>query len=144
MLSLPAWGVWIEISRSGCPGGTYSHSPHGECGLKSTVTPAKYKENCHSPHGECGLKLSVSILLSYISSHSPHGECGLKSGADLRKHVPVRHSPHGECGLKYDCHDRIAPLLPSLPAWGVWIEIPSHKSKPRPVLIVTPRMGSVD
>ena len=35
VLSLPAWGVWIEIRRNmrkPIPG--QSHSPHGECGLK--------------------------------------------------------------------------------------------------------------
>ena len=35
MVSLPAWGVWIEIAIEG---------------LDITV------EECHSPHGECGLK----------------------------------------------------------------------------------------
>ena len=33
--SLPAWGVWIEItSRNGGVQTLHSHSPHGECGLK--------------------------------------------------------------------------------------------------------------
>ena len=35
-MSLPAWGVWIEINGAELQqnlGG--SHSPHGECGLKS-------------------------------------------------------------------------------------------------------------
>ncbi len=32
-------------------------------------------------------------------------------------------SPHGECGLKLTSVHNYAGALPSLPAWGVWIEI---------------------
>ena len=32
-------------------------------------------------------------------------------------------SPHGECGLKLGAGDFGHPEQPSLPAWGVWIEI---------------------
>ena len=34
--------------------------------------------------------------------------------------------------------------MKSLPAWGVWIEIPSEAKWKMPTDIVTPRMGSVD
>ena len=35
ILSLPAWGVWIEIDGvEGDSGENDGHSPHGECGLK--------------------------------------------------------------------------------------------------------------
>ena len=37
-LSLPAWGVWIEIALFAAGRGPAAcHSPHGECGLKSTT-----------------------------------------------------------------------------------------------------------
>ena len=58
LLSLPAWGVWIEIAVEPYnliyrPG----HSPHGECGLKYLHRKQILRLLSHSPHGECGLKL---------------------------------------------------------------------------------------
>ena len=41
VMSLPAWGVWIEMIRSSKASGSLaSHSPHGECGLKSELCDA--------------------------------------------------------------------------------------------------------
>ena len=36
-------------------------------------------------------------------------------------------SPHGECGLKYFFCHFFSAIEQSLPAWGVWIEIPGIK-----------------
>ena len=74
-----------------------------------------------SPHGECGLKCLFVVLALTALRRSPHGECGLKSIADVPKKSQVK----------------------SLPAWGVWIEIPK-KGCTYPLVKVAPRMGSVD
>ena len=126
-LSLPARGVWVEIwHRPPCRRPSGSHSPHGECGLKFLfLSFGLGRVLGHSPHGECGLKLSRPDLLCRQGGHSPHGECGLKFR--LRDEAPPLpgHSPHGECGLKL--HDRTATAskrrLRSLPARGVWVEM---------------------
>ena len=65
LASLPAWGVWIEIT--GITILSYSserHSPHGECGLKFRDFGYSYEKFGHSPHGECGLKSVVKTSLS--------------------------------------------------------------------------------
>ena len=54
------------------------------------------------------------------------------------------HSPHGECGLKWEYEDTGLTPEQSLPAWGVWIEIPAVAAPLSPAVAVTPRMGSVD
>ena len=78
--SLPAWGVWIEIGCD-CRGYSwmYSRSPHGECGLKYGSPWLLDFEKGRSPHGECGLKFcfGVGCVIGHYS-RSPHGECGLK------------------------------------------------------------------
>ena len=73
-----------------------SHSPHGECGLKSVVVDlAGMSIARHSPHGECGLKCLLFIVrYTWDGGHSPHGECGLKS-KDLYKRIDnVLVTPH--------------------------------------------------
>ena len=145
--SLPTRGVWIEIlkilsffcenpvslptrecglklvavirDRERCT----SHSPHGECGLKSQEDRRIFPVRRHSPHGECGLKLekldaldietgslptrgvwieiaSAAHKICITISHSPHGECGLKYDDHSVNAFQRGHSPHGECGLK--------------------------------------------
>ena len=78
--SLPAWGVWIEIQNlSYWAKAGQSRSPHGECGLKYVKThqkPQRIKRR--SPHGECGLKFLTNESYKAAWSRSPHGECGLK------------------------------------------------------------------
>ena len=100
-VSLPAWGVWIEIR--------------------------------HIVQSE-----------RIVSGRSPHGECGLKSVPVYVWHVKLAsRSPHGECGLKSVTIAGITAVTKSLPAWGVWIEIPT--AKPHGAAgSVAPRMGSVD
>ena len=56
--SLPARGVWIEITL-----------------IKSTCRTV----SCRSPQGECGLKCVIEVFDGVLSaSRSPQGECGLK------------------------------------------------------------------
>ena len=59
-----------------CGGG--GHSPHGECGLKSSSDADYFLQYSHSPHGECGLKCMLYAGIGERMGHSPHGECGLK------------------------------------------------------------------
>ena len=56
--SLPARGVWIEISWPWNRQRQASrHSPQGECGLKLIeIEATARKDGSHSPQGECGLK----------------------------------------------------------------------------------------
>ena len=56
--SLPAWGGWIEIAVC-CMRRRFlaGPSPHGEGGLKSGGAAAPQHECRPSPHGEGGLKL---------------------------------------------------------------------------------------
>ncbi len=101
--SLPAWGVWIEIVWSDKQfDEVASHSPHGECGLKSRCMYALLSELVSLPAWGVWIEIMDPVRHSYnLDGHSPHGECGLKSAS-----VPDQ-----------------APGFPSLPAWGVWIEI---------------------
>ncbi len=60
--SLPAWGVWIEMTMF----------------LIALSTVLR-----RSPHGECGLKYLDMLRLDIRPRRSPHGECGLKSGVQV-------------------------------------------------------------
>ena len=121
------------------------HSPHGECGLKLTVVQYMFNFGIgHSPHGECGLKLDgVSGIASLCCRHSPHGECGLKcikKGVSLMAKASL---PAWGVWIEIPLLRYPMTRSASLPAWGVWIEIKSdyYDLTPREV---TPRMGSVD
>ena len=120
--SLPARGVWIETIRS-------FHRP-----VSTMSLPAR------------GVWIETTISIEHeggMSGHSPQGECGLKLDS-FRDLVRVRgHSPQGECGLKYVVLRQAEAAVESLPARGVWIEIPSRGMN-RPATAVTPRKGSVD
>ena len=50
-MSLPAWGVWIEMSSIGwlIVSSLDRHSPHGECGLKSTKLVYRCHKICVTP-----------------------------------------------------------------------------------------------
>ena len=148
LLSLPAWGAWIEISSANAVKSIFQcRSPHGERGLKSIhqkkIRPKRRRSPhgerglksdylrrklcnicCRSPHGERGLKSQIwekSCLP--LHSRSPHGERGLKWHKRGRAKRQQRRSPHGERGLKcVYLHEHIDKEA-SLPAWGAWIEI---------------------
>ena len=45
--------------------------------------------------------------------------------------------------MKYVMPGETAFVIVSLPAWGAWIEIPRRRENP-PLVVVAPRMGSVD
>ena len=53
------------------------------------------------------------------------------------------HSPQGECGLKYKLRIALGAQVMSLPARGVWIEMPRLDHRVL-AMLVTPRKGSVD
>ena len=121
--SLPAWGVWIEIVWSDKQfDEVASHSPHGECGLKSRCMYALLSELVSLPAWGVWIEIMDPVRHSYnLDGHSPHGECGLKYRGHQGRNGENRHSPHGECGLK--------SLLVAAPLYPA---------------VVTPRMGSVD
>ena len=122
-MSLPAWGVWIEIfpvdeTSAYFPG----HSPHGECGLKY-VSKGYVTENVQSlPAWGVWIEIRTSGI-AYRPAY--------------------RHSPHGECGLKLFPSRNTFSTPSSLPAWGVWIEMITIGTETTQYP-VTPRMGSVD
>ncbi len=50
-MSLPAWGVWIEMLFSlYLSSSVNSHSPHGECGLKLIYTADTLEKSEVTPH----------------------------------------------------------------------------------------------
>ena len=72
LLSLPARGVWIEISTlEEITLTEFGHSPRGECGLKLNCIDNRLHVGIrHSPRGECGLKY-VHILNGATESVTP-------------------------------------------------------------------------
>ena len=58
LVSLPAWGAWIEIIK---------------------IVSPDFKVASRSPHGERGLKFVKVFLVLNGCRRSPHGERGLKS-----------------------------------------------------------------
>ena len=88
------------------------------------------------------MKMSYYVLV--ICGRSPHGECGLKLGAGDFGHPEQPSLPAWGVWIEIRRNRRVAfQQDKSLPAWGVWIEIK------QPVSIqlggaVAPRMGSVD
>jgi len=73
LLSLPAWGEWIEIG-AGIAGNieAVSLSPHGESGLKSMhPVSAQLRTAGLSPHGESGLKFVLTCGVDTQDDVSP-------------------------------------------------------------------------
>ena len=102
--SLPARGVWIEITRARQPQPhqRQRRSPQGECGLKWKLTFHPLIQACRSPQGECGLKYNDEPRITPRDvRRSPQGECGLKFQRRHERELHERRSPQGECGLKY-------------------------------------------
>ena len=121
--SLPAWGVWIEICpASGWSGAARRRSPHGECGLKSSLL-----------EGFAGLSSSLPAWGVWIEIVV----------IPWKRVWGTRRSPHGECGLKSQPQHAGTVSGLSLPAWGVWIEICACVLAAL-ACPVAPRMGSVD
>ena len=122
--SLPAWGVWIEISSShALSSAALSRSPHGECGLKYP--------SCHAPITvpeslpAWGVWIEIEIDRVYSEQ--------------VGKSLPA-------WGVWIEMPYEAWVVLfyrRSLPAWGVWIEIRSCNTNLR-LRFVAPRMGSVD
>ena len=101
-LSLPAWGVWVEIFGCFDLRGSFASLPAWGVWVEiSQATNALIAASRHSPHGGCGLKYDDLVKLAVIVGHSPHGECGLKFSGNRDEQVGNT----------------------SLPAWGVWVEI---------------------
>ena len=124
LLSLPAWGAWIEIlSYVPSPAATLGRSPHGGRGLKLRGLGHQTPSCGRSPHGGRGLKsYMISCLHKHLLRRSPHGGRGLKCQNNRPSWNHSRRSPHGGRGLKY-C-------------------LPPFKNTIPPA--VAPRMGGVD
>ena len=61
--SLPAWGVWIEISGSSTSSGGKVSLPAWGVWIEIDVTEVENVVDVgHSPHGECGLKFRYPDL----------------------------------------------------------------------------------
>ena len=68
--SLPARGVWIEMSTRSSSPRAPSRSPQGECGLKYHRYRIPDTADRRSPQGECGLKLNLQRILRSLSMTS--------------------------------------------------------------------------
>ena len=164
--SLPAWGVRVEIAWAGtCRCGTTSLPAWG---VRVEMFSGRIRGQApqgHSPHGECGLKFVMGRFSSSSTMSLPAWGVRVEIRCSPPERTPSRcHSPHGECGLKCACRRSGVHADESLPAWGVRVEIPrcSPGRSPcrchsphgecglkfvlgvylKPVLSVTPRMGS--
>ena len=128
--SLPARGVWIEISRIGLSSlSPVRRSPQGECGLKFLLGRNARNHQLSLPAGGVWIEIMIcGSARGACTGRSPQGECGLKLHVTV-EHVQFRRrSPQGECGLKWDELGRQRLALVSLPARGVWIEITKNIS----------------
>ena len=145
--SLPARGVWIEITPIERPTRRWSSLPARGVwieiinivarSLRTRSLPARgvwieisgqdlrnHGQRSRSPQGECGLKYAGVQAEPSHTGRSPQGECGLKyHGSAHRAAVHAGRSPQGECGLKCPISSNAFRRSLSLPARGVWIEI---------------------
>ena len=146
LLSLPARGVWVEITPyTGTSWTASSHSPRGECGLKSCV-PIKsiLHTHRHSPRGECGLKYRSGEKADWKLRQSlPARGVWVEMAHFVGERLPDSVTPReGSVGWNHVSLSIELNLYSSLPARGVWVEIwPVHKRKG--YRKVTPREGSV-
>ena len=71
--SLPAWGVWIEILKGhGCLVAVIASLPAWGVWIEMlTVCHQETHEKRRSPHGECGLKLLPYEQYNYILTVAP-------------------------------------------------------------------------
>ena len=124
--SLPAWGVWIEISAEWYALRCIARrSPHGECGLKSAGGSLGHTLGESLPAWGVWIEISVSAasLTPRMVSLPAWGVWIEIPSPRVKIQTRYRRSPHGECGLKLTREEAEAALRRSLPAWGVWIEI---------------------
>ena len=125
-VSLPAWGVWIEMQRA-CTEPCFHAASLPAWGVWIEIgwicsTRAAQKS---LPAWGVWIEMFCAILENgLLFCRSPHGECGLKfQHRGFVQAFHVGRSPHGECGLKFIDLANTVDSLQSLPAWGVWIEI---------------------
>ena len=78
--SLPARGAWIEICHILLLViFIFRRSPHGERGLKSSVSHNAFFERASLPARGAWIEMVERLLNAFISlGRSPHGERGLK------------------------------------------------------------------
>ena len=100
--SLPAWGVWIEITGT-------TDIPLGCC--------------CHSPHGECGLKYPASDPISKIQWSLPAWGVWIEICIYPVYQLFLSSLPAWGVWIEIPEVSSSVSAAPSLPAWGVWIEI---------------------
>ena len=142
--SLPAWGVRVEITCSP-PRATRRRSSLPAWGVRvemSGTAPRLSTTPTSLPAWGVRVEIQATGLPSRDRRHSPHGECGLKSAA-LAWIIATwaRHSPHGECGLKSRSFAPIAIRPRHSPHGECGLKFPARRGRAAHV-VVTPRMGS--
>ena len=143
--SLPARGVWIEITIARCTiNGIESHSPQGECGLKLKAIDGRKADKVSLPARGVWIEIRCSECKLHPHSSLPARGVWIEMvSLHGRRKSRSRHSPQGECGLKSLSEQEKNQIKESLPARGVWIEIKSTLQV-FDGYNVTPRKGSVD
>ena len=100
--SLPAWGVWIEILGKWEKPYTIPSLPAWGVWiemLRQCRTPTAHR--CRSPHGECGLKFPALFLLPLFRQSLPAWGVWIEMPVVMSDDFMDKgRSPHGECGLK--------------------------------------------
>ena len=73
ILSLPAWGVWIEIYTENRHAGKTAESLPAWGVWIEIRTTSKQRKGLpgRSPHGECGLKYAKAITVQHIQLVAP-------------------------------------------------------------------------
>ena len=124
--SLPARGVWIEITCSNRLSRAACRSPQGECGLKLDKQRAiTVQHRSRSPQGECGLKCQRLLDASRVVGSLPAR--GVWIEIAYRPHtktVTLRSLPARGVWIEISSFSKESGVKESLPARGVWIEIP--------------------
>ena len=116
--SLPAWGVWIEISsrfgvrRECCVG--------SRMGSEDWNKPMVARSCCvvwSLPAWECGLKFTLFVKHIIISNVTPCVGVWIEINRLYRYRVCDMSLPAWECGLKYHQYAQSGQTWMSLPAW---------------------------
>ena len=123
--SPPTRVVWIEISVSVLLSTvTFSHHPHGWCGLKSTTLYEQIITKLSPPTRVVWIEINAYRLKTGMAESPPTRVVWIEML--ILSHLTlylISHHPHGWCGLKLCKQTRIYDKVASPPTRVVWIEI---------------------
>ena len=142
VVSLPAWGVRVEISRRDSPEWIPRHSPHGECGLKYTPFDRKPVDRTSLP--AWGVRVEIGSGTGIAAAPSSLPVWGVR--VEIWPGSSAMAAPQSlpAWGVRVEilnASTRRSGSYRSLPAWGVRVEM-ANRLEFASNQTVTPRMGS--